>query len=191
MTEPEKPIDWAGIEADFRNGRDSIREIARWYSVSEKAIRKRAKAGEWVRTHPQHGPHQKPTADQRPPSPAEPVMMAGVDATKPENIVSKGQNLILRLLDELDAATSHHGELAEMIQAHEEDPRRQAAMMKAIELPGRANVIRALATAFKTWTEAQAPDGKKAQRQAAAKDVATGGGKFAPGAPPKLVVDNR
>ena len=117
----------------------------------------------------------------------EPVIMAGVDATDPDQIVGKGHNLIFRLLDELDAATTHHGELAGLIEAHEDDPRRRAAMMKAIELPGRANVVKALATAFKTWNESKAPEGKKAQRQAAAEKVA---GKFTPRSGPKLAVDN-
>ncbi len=113
--------------------------------------------------------------------------MAGIDATDPDQIVGKGHNLIFRLLDELDAATTHHSELAEMIEAHEDDPRRRAAMMKAIELPGRANVVKALATAFKTWNESKAPEGKKAQRQAAAEKVA---GKFTPRSGPKLAVNN-
>lgn len=115
--------------------------------------------------------------------------MAGVDATDPAQIVARGHNLIFRLLDELDATTTHQTQLAEMIEAHEEDPRRRAAMMKAIELPGRANVIKALATAFKTWNEAQAPEGKKAQRQANAEKVAAAG-KFAPRGGPKLAVNN-
>lgn len=62
--------------------------------------------------------------------------------------------------------------------------------MKAIELPGRANVIKALATAFKTWNESKAPEGKKAQRQANA-DSSAAGGKFATPSAPKLVVSNK
>ncbi|APZ53126.1 hypothetical protein Ga0080574_TMP2792 [Salipiger abyssi] len=103
--------------------------------------------------------------------------------------MSRGNNLIFRLLDELDAATTHQSELAELIEAHEDDPRRRAAMMKAVELPGRANVVKALATAFKTWNEAKAPEGKKAQRQAKADEIASGG-KFAPRGGPRLAVDN-
>lgn len=115
--------------------------------------------------------------------------MAGVNATDPDQIVGKGHNLIFRLLDELDATTTHHAELADMIEAHEEDPRRKAAMMKAIELPGRANVVKALATAFKTWNEAKAPEGKKAQRQASA-ERSSSEGKFGVPTAPKLAVDN-
>ncbi|WP_220432281.1 hypothetical protein [Falsirhodobacter xinxiangensis] len=184
MADEKKPVDWAGIEKDYANSDWSVREIARWYQISETAIRKRAKQAKWVRKPDAKG--SQPV--RRVPDPvADPVMMAGVDATDPTQIVGRGHNLIFRLLAELDAVTTHHTDLADMIEAHEEDPRRRAAMMKAIELPGRANVVKALATAFKTWNEAQAPEGKKAQRQAAAEKVA---GKFTPRGGPKLAVNN-
>lgn len=186
MADPKNPIDWAGIEADYCKSDTPIRELSRWYQISDTAIRKRAKAQGWVRPESAAPkPKQEPLPDAS--------IMAGVDATKPENIVGRGQNLILRLLDELDATTTHQGELADLIEAHEDDPRRKAAMLKAIELPSRANVIKALATAFKTWSETQAmvPEGKKAQRKATAEDKAAQGGKFAPPTAPKLVVSNR
>ncbi|MDP0925711.1 hypothetical protein Q0601_00855 [Paracoccus onubensis] len=186
MTDKKQAIDWPSIKSDWVKSDWSIRKIAEWYQVSESAIRKRSKAESWPeRTQPAANSVRTDTAPRR-----EPVMMAGVDATKPENIVSRGQNLIFRLLDELDAVTTHNTELAEMIETHEEDPRRRAAMMKAIELPGRANVVKALATAFKTWSESAAPEGKKAQRQASAEARVGAGGRGSPGAAPKLAVDN-
>ena len=185
MADEKKSIDWPSIRADWEKSDKSIRWLASWYQVSDAAIRKKAKAEGWP-DRPE--PARKPVRTMDLPK-SEPVIMAGVDATDPEQIVGKGHNLIFRLLDELDAATTHHGELAELIEAHEEDPRRRAAMMKAIELPGRANVIKALATAFKTWNESKAPEGKKAQRQANAEKVAAAG-KFAPRGGPKLAVNN-
>lgn len=185
MTDEKKPIDWPSIRSDWSQSDKSIRWLADWYQVSESAIRKKAKQEGWP-DRPEKA--RKPVRTSDAPR-TEPVMMAGVDATDPEQIVGKGHNLIFRLLDELDATTTHHTQLAEMIEAHEEDPRRRAAMIKAIELPGRANVIKALATAFKTWNEAQAPEGKKAQRQANAEKVAAAG-KFAPRGGPKLAVNN-
>jgi len=186
MTDKKTPIDWAGIEADYCRSTQSIREIARWYQISDAAIRKKAKLAGWVRPEA-----EAPAAKKE--APRDPDIMAGVDATKPENIVNRGQNLILRLLGELDAVTTYGADLADMIEAHEEDPRRKAAMLKAIELPSRANVIKALATAFKTWSETQAmaPDGKKAQRKADAEAHAAAGNKFSPPAAPKLIVSNR
>ncbi|MFC3060049.1 hypothetical protein [Paenirhodobacter populi] len=186
MAEKKKTIDWPSIRTDWEKSDWSIRRIAEWYQVSDGAIRKKAKTEGWPdRPQAAHQPVRTSTEHRR-----EPVMMAGIDATDPSQIVGKGQNLIFRLLDELDATTTHFGALAELIETHEDDPRRKAAMLKAIELPGRANVIKALATAFKTWSEAKAPDGKKAQRQAAAQEAATGGSKFAPPVAPKLAVDN-
>lgn len=187
MSDKKNPIDWPSIRADWNKSEWSIRRIAEWYQVSDGAIRKRAKAEGWPdRAATAHKPVRTAPEPKR-----ETVVMAGVDATDPSQIVGRGHNLIFRLLDELDAATTHQGELADLIEAHEDDPRRRAAMMRAIELPGRANVIKALATAFKTWNEAKAPEGKKAQRDSVAKAAAAGGGKFAPPGAPKLVVSNK
>jgi len=76
-----------------------------------------------------------------------------------------------------------------MIEASEEDPRRKAAMLKAVTLSGRADVVKALALAFKTWNESKAPEGKKAERQSKAEKVAAES-KFAPRSGPRLAVDN-
>lgn len=185
MADEKKPVDWAGIEKDFANRDWSIREIARWYQVSDAAIRKRAKADGWVRKVQPKSPRELVAGIEAP------VIMAGVDATNPENIVARGQNLVFRLLSELEAASSSASVLEELIEMHEEDPRRKAAMLSAVSLKGRSDVVKALATAFKTWSESQpgAQDGKKAQRQAAAEGIASGG-KFAPRGGPRLAVNN-
>ena len=183
MADKKKPTDWPSIRSDWEKSDKSIRWLASWYQISEAAIRKKAKADGWP-DRPKPAAKQVRTDDL---PTREPVMMVGIDATDPEQIVSRGHNLIFRLLDELNATTSHIAELEEMIEVHEEDPRRKAAMLKAISIGGRANVVKALATAFKTWNEAKAPEGKKAQRQAAAEKVA---GKFMPRPGPKLVVKN-
>lgn len=72
------------------------------------------------------------------------MIMAGIDATDPEQIVRRSQNLILRLMDELDASTSNAENIEELIDIHIEDARDKAAMMKAVSLSGRAGVINAL-----------------------------------------------
>ena len=41
--------DWAAIEADYRTGKYSNRELERIHKVSETAIRKKAKAGVWTK----------------------------------------------------------------------------------------------------------------------------------------------
>lgn len=185
--EPRKPIDWSAIEADYLDGRKTIRQIARWYQISDAAIRKHARVNGWERP-------EAVVAENKPELSVQATFMAGVDASKPENIISRGQNLVFRLLAELEAASESGAAIAELIEMEEDNPRRRAALMAAVSLKGRADVVKALATAFKTWTESQtvsAPDGKKAQRQAAAEEKVAGGGKFAPGAPPKLVVSNK
>lgn len=44
-----KPVDWERIEAEYRAGQLSLREIARAHGITEGAIRKKAKAGGWDR----------------------------------------------------------------------------------------------------------------------------------------------
>lgn len=185
MADEEKQIDWAAIRSDWEKNDWSIRKLADWYQISEGAIRKRAKKDGWPE-RPKIERSEVRASDLR----TEAVTMAGIDATDPEQIVGRGHNLVFRLLDELDATTTHRTELEEMIEAHEEDPRRRAAMLKAVSLPGRADVVKALATAFKTWNESRAPDGKKAQKQATAEKAASGQSKFATRAGPRLAVDN-
>ena len=41
---------WSAVEADFRGGKLSNRQISRRHGVSEAAIRKRAEVRAWVRT---------------------------------------------------------------------------------------------------------------------------------------------
>lgn len=49
MSEGKKPTDWERIEADYRAGLLSVREIAATQSISHTAINKRAKAEGWDR----------------------------------------------------------------------------------------------------------------------------------------------
>lgn len=184
MADNEKQIDWAAIRSDWEKNDWSIRRLADWYQVSEGAIRKKAKKDGWP-DRPKAVRKSVRTEDAR----TEPVIMAGVDATDPDQIVGRGHNLVFRLLDELDATTTHRSELEEMIEASEDDSRRRTAMLKAVSLAGRADVVKALALAFKTWNESKAPGGKKAERQAAAEKGASAG-KFAPRSGPRLAVNN-
>ena len=52
-------------------------------------------------------------------------------------------------------------------------------------------ILKSLTVAAKTLAESGGPAGVKAERQKAGERVASGGGKYAAPAPPKLVVDNR
>lgn len=44
-----KQVDWEAVEREYRAGQLSVREIARQYDVTEGAVRKKAKAGDWTR----------------------------------------------------------------------------------------------------------------------------------------------
>lgn len=46
---PRQPIDWEAIEREYRAGQLSVREIGRRYSVTDGAIRQRAKREKWPR----------------------------------------------------------------------------------------------------------------------------------------------
>jgi len=178
----DKPIDWAGIERDYRAGVMGVREIARWYGVSDTAIHKKAKQSEWARKPKTQGPFEQ-SRNQR-------TVQAEIippPSVKPEALGDRARGIAGRLLDELDTVTAHVGELEDMICTEESDPRRRQALLKALSLSERASTLKNLATAMKTLNEAAAPDGKKAERQKAAEDVA---GRFGVRQPPRLVHDN-
>jgi hypothetical protein len=179
----DKPIDWIGIERDYAAGIMSNREIARWYGVSETAIRKKAKQEGWTRKDKPKSPWQENV--ERRSVAVEIVQPASV---KPEALADRAKEIAGRLMDELDAVTAHVGELGDLICQEEGDPRRRQALLKAISLPERMMTLKNLSTALKTLNEAAAPEGKKAQRQAAAEKV---GGRFAAPTGPKLVVSNK
>lgn len=188
MADPKTKIDWPAIRADWEKTGGSIRKLAEWYQVSDRAIRKKAQSEGWAERPAK--PTEKVRAGSRAADPV--TMVSDIDPTDPEKIVSRGQNLILRLLDELDATTANAETIGDLIEIHVEDARSKAAMHKAVSLPSRAGVVKALAQAFKTWGEAKsaAPEGKKAQRQAAAEAAAASGNKFAPRSGPRLAVSN-
>ncbi|WP_313760179.1 hypothetical protein [Rhizobium sp.] len=181
MAKENKPIDWAGIEKDYRAGALSVRDIARWYGVSHTAINKKAKSDGWVRV-------AQPKHINR----SEPVERVAKTLEPTADLSEKGKALASRMMDELDAVTSLHGELEDMICAEESDSRRRQALLKSISLGERAKTLKDISATLKTFNEAAAPAGKKAARKDAAAAAAAGGGKFAqrPG-PPKLVVDNK
>jgi hypothetical protein len=178
-----KAIDWKGIEADYRAGVMSIREIARWYGISDTAIHKKAGTDGWERKPKKPGPFEEAKA-QRTTVHAEIIPPPSV---KPEALGDRARGITGRLLDELDAVTAHAGELEDMICAEESDPRRRQALLKAVSLSERASTLKNLATTMKTLNEASAPDGKKAERQRNAEEVAS---KFGTRQPPRLVADN-
>jgi hypothetical protein len=192
MTDQEAPIDWAAIKRDYCAGTTSVRKLARWYSISDTAIRKRAAKDGWERPEPEPSSRREPANNAtRTPSIFTPLTP---ETTSSEAIIGRGRNLTLRMLDELDATTRRLGELETMIDMATDEGdagKQREALMQAVSLKQRSEVLRSLATAAKTLSESggAAGTGKKAERQAAAQKVATGS-RFAPPAGPKMVVDN-
>ena len=180
-----KPLfDWDRIEIEYLSGEYSVREIADRHEISEGAIRKRAKAEKWVK--PVRSLRTVRTVRTSEPAAAR---EAQPPADAPE-IAERGRQLVSRMLDELDTATSQLGELEALIEGETSDDRsasRREAMLKALSLGERANTLKTVAAAFKTLNEASAPQGKKAQQQQRA-DAIGAGARFAPLGPPKLAV---
>lgn len=184
--------DWKAVEAEFRAGALSNRQIAKKFGVSESAIRKRAEAGGWVRTKllGAHRPEREALPAVQTIIPARPP--AG-STTDPASSVDLGKDLAHRLLGELDMSTSRQDEIEDAIYEEtkdDENGRRRQLMLKAVSLPARAMTLKTLAQALAVLKEVDenAAQGKKAQRQQTANQAASG--RFAPPAPPKLVVNN-
>ncbi|MFY9294005.1 MAG: hypothetical protein WAP03_25420 [Methylorubrum rhodinum] len=148
----KKPIDWAGIERDFRAGSMSNREIGAWYDVSEGAIRKRAKTEGWVRSGTQDAPCV-PVADLI----ASYVPASALALPETATIVDAGREIAERLLSELDTVVGKRGDLEEAIEAFtigdRDGGKRRAVMLRAIALPSNAATLRTIASALKTLGE--------------------------------------
>lgn len=186
MSDKKSAIDWASIRKEFEAGKQSIRAIAKWYKISDAAIRKQAKKHGWKVAN-QKQSSQVATSANRPAETGAPA-----EVTKVEEVISRGRNIADRLLDELGAETLHMGEMEVIIQLNETDPDRINALKQAVSLPTRAKTLQTIALALKTMgeTATDTAKGKKQQRQAAADAATAPGNRFAPRQAPRLVADN-
>lgn len=169
--------DLDAIERDWKDGKLSNVAVATRHGVTEGYIRKVAKKFNWTRG-------AAPTPPP-PPPPPKTLMRRDAPATAGMDDPTLANNLLRRMLDELDTVTSHIGELEELIELEtggDRDDRRRAAMMKAVSLPVRANTLKMLLAA-----QAEADEGKKGKKEQQ-KDKAKGAaaGRFAPAVAPGL-----
>lgn len=168
--------DLDAIERDWKAGKLSNVAVGARHGVTEGYVRKVAKKFNWTRG-------AAPTPPPPPPPPKE-LLRRDAPATAGMDDPTLANNLLRRMLDELDTVTSHIGELEELIEleTHDDrDDRRRAAMLKAVSLPVRANTLKLLLMAQAD----AAPEGKKGKKellQEAA--VVAGKGKFKSSAPP-------
>lgn len=171
------------IEQDWKAAKLSNVAIGKRHKVTEAYVRKVAKKFGWLR-----GAAVTPPP---PPPPPKELMRRDAPDTAGMDDPALANNLLRRMLDELDTVTSHIGELEDMIECEtvtDRDDRRRAAMMKAVSLPVRANTLKLLLMAQAD----AAPEGKKGKKellQEAA--VVVGKGKFKSSAPPLQVVSNK
>lgn len=172
-TEQNNSTDWKKVRLDYEAGILSIRKLAERYGVSDTAIRKRAKKEVW---EPFGSASEGVSSHREPPQnlPAIPEIVVEA-ASKPLSIARRGRDIVERLLDELDAMTSHLGELEDMIideTRGDKDSRKRNAMLRAISHGTRTMAAKNLALALRTYDEA-AP-GKKQQAQEAAETAGVG-----------------
>lgn len=168
--------DLDAIEKDWKAGEMSNIAIGARHGCGEAYVRKMAKKLNW-----QRGAALTPPP---PPPPPKEYLRRDAPATADMDDRALSQDLIRRMLDELDTVTAHVGELEDMIEnetANDRDGRRRAAMMKAVSLPVRANTLKMLLQAQAEASE-DGKKGKKEKQLEAAK--AAGGGKFKASAPP-------
>lgn len=170
--------DLDAIEFEWKAAKLSNVAIAKRHGVTEGYIRKVAKKFNWTRG-------AAPTPPPPPPPPKE-LMRRDAPNTAGMDDPTLANNLLRRMLDELDTVTSHIGELEELIEleTHDDrDDRRRAAMMKAVSLPVRANTLKMLLMAQAD----AAPEGKKGKKeQLLEKAKGAAAGRFGASAAPGL-----
>lgn len=170
--------DLDAIEKDWKAGKLSNVAVATRHGVTEGYIRKVAKKFGW-----QRGAALTPLPL---PPPSRALMRRDRPDTAGMDDPTLANDLLRRMLDELDTVTSHIGELEELIELEtggDRDDRRRAAMMKAVSLPVRANTLKLLLMAQAD----AAPEGKKGKKeQLLEKAKGASSGKFGASAAPGL-----
>lgn len=189
-----RKVDWGAVEKDYRAGKLSNRQIAEKHSIAESYVRKKAAERGWEKGKPIRPP---PVSALPKPGPRPEPLGAVIsgDVIAPNDTVGLAEDILRRQLNELDAITAHIGEIEAAIEAEtsgDQNGRRRDAMMKAVSLPARANVLKTLMQAKDLIDGGAAGKiGKKEQAKADAQEAVSTGGRLAPRRPPTLVVDNQ
>jgi len=161
---PAKIADWERIEADYRVGVRSLREIATEHGVTEGAIRKRAKRDNWtrdltakvrakadalVRKELVRSEVRKESATERETVEVEAQVQVRIRLAHRTDI-TRMRALVLRLLAECEAEAAEPGlfdNIGELLRnpSPTGQDRLNEAYMKAISLPQRIKGVKELA----------------------------------------------
>lgn len=188
------PANWEDIASAYCAGSLSNRQIAKQFGIAESTLRKRIASEGWEKTGAQKvrtrtskvrtAAHSGAAAQKRP----SPIVAEAI----PEDIEGRLLCLAERMTDELEQITAHHGEITEAIEIEtmdDKNPRRKAAMEKAISHSSRTNALKTLAQAVALLGgKGTSKKGKKEQLKDAAETASSG--RFSPMHQPKLVVNN-
>lgn len=166
---PKAAPDWERIEACYRTGTMSAREIASNHGITEGAIRKRAKKDGWsrdltekvrakadelVRTETVRTEVRAETPTERQTVEVEAQVQARIRLSHRRDI-SRFRELCLGLLVELEAETSHlelFEQLGEMLRSEDDkgQDKRNDLYMKVISSAGRIDSMKKLSETLKT-----------------------------------------
>lgn len=164
--------DWDRIEADYRAGIKTLREIAGEHSLTEGAIRKRAKRDGWerdlaekvrakakslVRKEQVRNEVRKETATEREVIEIEAQVQARIELTHRKDITN-ARTLAVRLLEELEDQTLNrylYEQLGELLNSPDEKglDRLNEMYRKVISMGGRVTNMKQLADTLKTLVE--------------------------------------
>ncbi|MBS1057258.1 terminase [Gluconobacter kondonii] len=188
------PANWEDIASAYCAESLSNRQIAKKFGIAESTLRKRIASEGWEKAGAQKvrtrtpkvrtAAHSEQPAQKRP----SPIVAEAI----PDDIEGRLLCLAERMTDELEQITAHHGEISEAIEIEtmdDKNPRRKAAMEKAISHSSRTNALKTLAQAVALLGgKGASKKGKKEQLKDAAESASSG--RFSPMHQPKLVVNN-
>lgn len=167
VLEKRVKADWETVEKDYRAGILSIREIAKQHAVSEGAIRKKAKLGDWqrdltdkvrekvraelVRTEVRNVNAQDKVRTER-------EIVDGAAATVVHVVrehrkdIATGRGIVSLLMSQLIDVAGQRSEFEQAIEIETADDKtteRRNKLMKAVSIPMHAATVRDLSTAMK------------------------------------------
>jgi len=171
MAQPKKAApDWERIEADYRAGVLSVREIAAEHGITEGAIRKRAKRDDWTRDlaakvkakadalvrkeEVRNAVRTEGAYSERDIVDAGAATVAHVRLTQRSDI-ARSRSLAMALLGELEAQTENldlFEQLGELLRSDDEkgQDRRNDIYQKVISSAGRIDGMKKLSDTLKT-----------------------------------------